>query len=109
MANDYQKIRIIMHSFDHQLIDKSLKNLIEIIKGSGTKIIGPIPFPTKIKRYTILRSPHVNKKSREQFEIRTHKRMIDIVFDATSKGDTVKRLENLKLPAGVDIEVKLPE
>lgn len=109
MPDDYQKIRIILRSFDHRLIDKSIKNIIEAVKELGAKIIGPVPFPTKIKRYTILRSPHVNKKSREQFEIRTHKRMIDIVFDATSKGDTVKRLENLKLPAGVDIEVKLPE
>jgi len=107
MANDYQKIRIIMHSFDHQLIDKSLKNLIEIIKGSGTKIIGPIPFPTKIKRYTILRSPHVNKKSREQFEIRTHKRLIDIVFEPSN--DTIRKLNDLKLPGGVDIELKLPD
>jgi len=107
MANDYQKIRIILRSFDHRLIDKSIKNIIEAVKELGAKIIGPVPFPTKIKRYTILRSPHVNKKSREQFEIRTHKRLIDIVFEPSN--DTIRKLNDLKLPGGVDIELKLPD
>ncbi len=107
MANEAQKIRIILRSFDHRLIDKSLKNLINIVKETGAEIAGPVPLPTKIRRYTILRSPHVNKKSREQFEIRTHKRMVDIMFQSAK--DTIRRLSDIKLPAGVDIEVKVPE
>lgn len=107
MVDESQKIRIILRSFDHRLIDKSLKNLINVVKDTGAEINGPIPLPTKIRRYTILRSPHANKKSREQFEIRTHKRMVDIIFQSTK--DTIKRLSDIKLPAGVDIEVKVPE
>lgn len=102
---DAQKIRIILRSFDHKLIDMSLNKLIDMIKNTGAETIGPIPLPCKKKIYTIQRSTHVNKKSREQFELRTHKRMLDI--NLTSK-DTIKKLSDMKLPAGVDIEVKVP-
>lgn len=103
---DAQKIRIILRSFDHRLIDMSLKNLIEMVKSTEADIIGPIPLPCKKKIYTIQRSPHVNKKSREQFELRTHKRMIDIKL---SSKEAIKKLSDIKLPAGVDIEVKVPD
>ena len=99
-----QKIRLKLKSFESDLLDSSVKDIIETVKKTGARVKGPIPLPTRISRYTVLRSPHVNKKSREQFEIRTHKRLLDIV-DASQQ--TVDALMKIDLPAGVDIEVKL--
>lgn len=99
-----QKIRIKLKSFDHGLIDVAAARIIEAATKSGCKISGPIPLPTDKEIITILRSPHVNKDSREQFELRTHKRLIDI-FSPTSK--TMDMLSKLDLPAGVDIKIKL--
>ena len=98
------KIRIRLKAFDHQLLDQSSQRIVETAKRTGASVSGPIPLPTEKNIYTILRSPHVNKDSREQFEMRTHKRLIDI-NEPTSK--TVDALMRLDLPAGVDIEIKL--
>ena len=99
-----QKIRIKLKSYDHNLIDKSSERIVRTVKQSGAVVSGPIPLPTKRSVYTVNRSPHVDKKSREQFETKVHKRLIDI-FSSTQK--TVDSLMNLELPAGVDVEVKL--
>jgi len=99
-----QKIRIRLKAFDHKILDQSAEKIVETAKRTGASVAGPIPLPTERNVYTILRSPHVNKDSREQFEMRTHKRLIDIV-DPTPK--TVDALMGLDLPAGVDIEIKL--
>jgi small subunit ribosomal protein S10 len=98
------KIRIRLKAFDHQLLDQSSQKIVETAKKTGANVSGPIPLPTEKNIFTILRSPHVNKDSREQFEMRTHKRLIDI-NDPTPK--TVDALMRLDLPAGVDIEIKL--
>ena len=97
-----QKVRIRMEAYDHEILDHSAVEIVETAKRTGAKVSGPIPLPTRIERYTVLRSPHVNKKSREQFEIRTHKRLIDIA-DPTSK--TVDALGRLSMPAGVDLSL----
>ncbi|MGI5874362.1 MAG: 30S ribosomal protein S10 [Bacillota bacterium] len=99
-----QKIRIKLRAFDHKLLDQSAERIVETARKTGAAISGPIPLPTEKSIYTILRSPHVNKDSREQFEMRTHKRLIDIL-NASSK--TVDSLMRLDLPTGVDIEIKL--
>ena len=99
-----QKIRIRLKAYDHRLLDASAEKIVETAKRTGAQIAGPIPLPTEKNIYTILRSPHVNKDSREQFEMRTHKRLIDII-DPTPK--TMDSLMRLDLPAGVDIEIKL--
>ena len=99
-----QKIRIRLKSFDYKLIDQSALEIVETAKRSGAMVRGPVPLPTRFKRFDILRSPHVNKSSRDQFEIRTHQRLMDIV-DPTDK--TVDDLMRLDLPAGVDVEIKL--
>ncbi len=99
-----KKIRIKLRSFDHRVLDESVKQIIEIAESTGVRIVGPIPLPTKKQIYTVLRSPHVNKKSREQFQLCTHKRLIDIL-DPTTR--TVDALSHLNLPAGVDVEMKL--
>ena len=99
-----QKIRIRLKAYDHKALDQSAVKIVETAKRTGASVSGPIPLPTEKQIYTILRSPHVNKDSREQFEMRTHKRLID-VLDPTSK--TVDALTRLELPAGVDIEIKL--
>jgi small subunit ribosomal protein S10 len=99
-----QKIRIRLKAFDHKILDQSAERIVETAKRTGAQVSGPIPLPTKKSIYTILRSPHVNKDSREQFEMRTHKRLIDIL-EPTPK--TVDSLMRLDLPAGVDIEIKL--
>jgi small subunit ribosomal protein S10 len=99
-----QKIRIRLKAFDYRLIDQSASQIVDTAKRTGAVVKGPIPLPTKIERYDVLRSPHVNKTSRDQFEIRTHLRMMDIV-DPTDK--TVDALMKLDLPAGVDVEIKL--
>ena len=101
MAN--QRIRIKLKSYDHRLIDKWTDRIIKTIKSTGGIVSGPIPLPTKKSVYTVLRSPHVDKKSREQFEIRTHKRLIDIIEPTQS---TVDALMKLDLSAGVDVEIK---
>jgi len=101
---DNQKIRIRLKGFDHRLLDRSVKDIAETAKRTGAKVIGPIPLPTRINKYCVLRSPHVDKKSREQFEIRTHKRLMDIVEPSQN---TVDALMKLDLPAGVDVEIKL--
>ncbi len=99
-----QKIRIRLKSYDHKLLDQSAAKIVETANRSGASVSGPIPLPTEKNIYTILRSPHVNKDSREQFEMRTHKRLIDII-DPTPK--TMDSLIRMDLPAGVDIEIKL--
>ena len=106
MVQEYQgqKIRIRLKAFDHKFLDQSASEILETARRTGARIAGPIPLPTKIERYTVLRSPHVDKKSREQFEIRTHKRLIDIVNPSAK---TIEALTNLSLPSGVDIDVKM--
>ena len=99
-----QNIRIRLKAFDHRILDHSTLEIVNTAKRTGAQVRGPIPLPTRIKKFTVNRSPHVNKKSREQFEIRTHKRMLDIV-DPTPQ--TVDALMKLDLAAGVDIEIKL--
>ncbi len=99
-----QKIRIKLKAYDHNLIDLSAEKIVETVKKTGTKVSGPIPLPTEKEIITILRAPHKDKDSREQFELRTHKRLIDI-YNPTSK--TVDSLMKLDLPAGVDISIKL--
>lgn len=98
-----QKIRIKLKSFDNSLIDKSAERIVRTVKQTGAVVSGPIPLPTRRSVYTVLRSPHVDKKSREQFESRIHKRLIDI-FSSTQK--TIDALMRLELPSGVDVEVK---
>ena len=101
---DTQKIRIRLKSYDHRLLDQSVVEIVDTAKRTGARVVGPIPLPVRINRVTVLRSPHVDKKSREQFEVRTHKRLVDIV-DPTSQ--TVDALMRLDLAAGVDVEIKL--
>ena len=99
-----QKIRIRLKAYDHRLLDRSVKEIVETASRTGAAIKGPIPLPTKINKYCVLRSPHVDKKSREQFEMRTHKRLMDIMEPTQN---TVDALMKLDLPAGVDVELKL--
>lgn len=99
-----QKIRIQLRGFDHKLLDQSAAEIVETAKRTGARVAGPIPLPTKIKKFCVLRSPHVDKKSREQFEIRTHKRLLDILEPTQA---TVDALMKLDLSAGVDVEIKL--
>ncbi len=101
---DSQNIRIRLKAFDHRVLDQSTGEIVNTAKRTGAQVRGPIPLPTQIEKFTVLRSPHVNKKSREQFEIRTHKRVLDIV-DPTP--ETVDALMKLDLAAGVDVEIKL--
>ena len=101
---DTQNIRIRLKAFDHRLLDLSTKEIVHTAKRTGANVRGPIPLPTRIEKFTVNRSPHVNKKSREQFEIRTHKRLIEIVGPSAETIDSLSRLE---LPSGVDIEIKL--
>jgi|TARA_R110000868_G_scaffold29889_1_gene110928 small subunit ribosomal protein S10 len=99
-----QNIRIRLKAFDHRVLDSSTSEIVDTAKRTGAEVRGPIPLPTKIEKYTVLRSPHVDKKSREQFEIRTHKRLLDII-DPTPQ--TVDALMKLDLASGVDVEIKL--
>lgn len=99
-----QKIRIRLKAYEHRILDESAERIVEIARKSGANISGPIPLPTEKNIYCVLRSPHVDKKSREHFEIRTHKRLIDIYFDPDKK--TIDALMKMDLPAGVDIEIK---
>ena len=99
-----QRIRIRLKGYDHRVLDQSSGDIVETAKRTGARVAGPIPLPTRIERYTVNRSPHVNKKSMEQFEMRTHKRLLDII-EPTAK--TVDELKKLNLPAGVDINIKI--
>ena len=103
---DKQKIRIRLKAYDHEIIDQSTKKIVETVVRTQAKVRGPVPLPTEIRRFTVIRSPHVDKDSREHFEMRIHKRLLDIV-DPTSK--TVESLQRLDLPAGVDIEIKIQQ
>ena len=101
---DSQNIRIKLQAYDHRLLDQSVKEIVNTAKRTGAQVSGPIPMPTRIQRYTVNRSPHIDKKSREQFEIRTHKRLIDIIDWLPQ---TVDALMKLDLASGVDVEIKL--
>ncbi len=99
-----QKIRIRLKAYDHEVIDQSTKKIVETVLRTGAQVRGPVPLPTEIHRYCVVRGPHVDKDSREHFEMRIHKRLLDIVEPATK---TVESLQRLDLPAGVDIEIKI--
>ncbi len=99
-----QKIRIKIKSYDHNLVDKAAKKIVKTVKDTGAVVNGPIPLPTRKRIFTVLRSPHVNKKSREQFQLNTHKRLLDI-YGSSSK--TINELMKLELPSGVDVEIKI--
>jgi small subunit ribosomal protein S10 len=99
-----QKIRVCLKSYDYKLLDKSVQEIVDTVKRTGATVAGPIPLPTMVNKFCVLRSPHVDKKSREQFEIRTHKRLLDIL-DPTQQ--TVDALMKLDLAAGIDVEIKL--
>jgi len=99
-----QKIRIRLKAYDHRILDQSVNEIVETAKRTGAQVAGPIPLPTALNKFTVLRSPHVDKKSREQFEIRTHKRLLDILEPSPQ---TVDALMKLDLSAGVDVEIKL--
>ena len=104
MVVNSQKIRIRLKAYDHRLLDQSTKEIVDTAKRTGARVAGPIPLPTSINKFCVLRSPHVDKKSREQFEIRTHKRLLDIL-EPTQQ--TIDALMKLDLAAGVDVEIKL--
>ena len=99
-----QKIRIRLKAFDHTLLDQSVEEILDTATRTGARVVGPIPLPTRINKYCVLRSPHIDKKSREQFEIRTHKRLLDILEPTQ---ETIDALMKLNLSAGVDVELKL--
>jgi small subunit ribosomal protein S10 len=103
MSSLRERIRIRLKAYDHRILDQSTTEIVETAKKTGAQVAGPIPLPTMKNRFTVLRSPHVDKKSREQFEIRTHKRLLDILEPTQ---DTVDALMKLDLPAGVDVEIK---
>lgn len=103
MAKIKQKIRVKLRAYDHRLLDQSTIDIVETAKKTGAKVSGPIPLPTKREVFTVLRSPHIDKESREQFQIKTHKRLLDII-EPTSK--TIDALKKLDLPSGVDVEIK---
>ena len=98
------KIRIRLKAFDHAVIDQTASDIVRTAEKSGARVSGPIPLPTRTQRWTVLRSPHIDKKSREQFELKTHKRVIDII---DSRPQTIDALTKLDLPAGVDVEIKV--
>jgi small subunit ribosomal protein S10 len=98
------KIRIRLKAYDHRILDSSVGEIVETARNTGARVVGPVPLPTRISRQTVLRSPHVDKKSREQFEIRTHKRLIDIV---EPQPETLEALTKLDLPAGLHVEITL--
>ena len=99
-----QKIRIKLQSYDHNLVDKSAEKIVKTVKAAGAVVSGPIPLPTHKRIYTVLRSPHVNKKSREQFQLCAHKRLMDIY---SSSSNTIDALMKLELPSGVDVKIKV--
>jgi small subunit ribosomal protein S10 len=99
-----QKIRIRLKAFDHRILDQSARQIVDTAERTGAHVVGPVPLPTHIEKFTVLRSPFIDKDSQEQFEIRTHKRLIDVIEPGSK---TVDQLMRLQLPAGVDIEIKL--
>ncbi len=99
-----QKIRIRLKAFDHRILDQSARQIVDTAERTGANVVGPVPLPTHIEKYTVIRGPFIDKDSREQFEIRTHKRLIDVIEPGSK---TVDQLMRLQLPAGVDIEIKL--
>jgi small subunit ribosomal protein S10 len=101
---DTQSIRIRLRAFDHRVLDQSIKEIVNTAKRTGAGVRGPIPLPTRIERFTVLRSPHVDKKSQEAFEMRTHKRLLDVIEPTPQ---TIDALMKLDLPAGVDVEIKI--
>ncbi|MDD9901685.1 MAG: 30S ribosomal protein S10 [Alphaproteobacteria bacterium] len=101
---DAQNIRVRLRAYDHRMLDQSTKEIVNTAKRTGAEVRGPIPLPTRIEKFTVLRSPHVNKKSREQFEMRTHKRLLDIINPTPQ---TIDALMKLDLAAGVDVDIKL--
>ena len=103
MIGENERIRIRLKAYDYRILDASAREIVETARRTGARIAGPVPLPTRRERWTVLRSPHVDKKSREQFEIRTHKRLLDILEPT---GETVDALMKLDLPAGVDVEIK---
>ncbi len=103
-AMDRQKIRIRLKAYDHRILDQSVEEIVDTARRTGARISGPIPLPTEINKLTVLRSPFIDKKSREQFEVRTHKRLVDILEPTA---ETVDALMKLELAAGVDVEIKL--
>jgi len=103
MTEQQQKIRIRLKAYDHRILDQSTAEIVATAKRTGAKVSGPIPLPTKREDYTVLRSPHIDKKSREQFQVKIHKRLLDII-NPTSK--TIDALKKLNLPTGVNIEIK---
>ena len=103
MAKETERIRIRMEAYDHRALDASAKEIVEHARRTNAKVSGPIPLPTRIERYTVLRGPHIDKKSREQFEMRTHKRLIDI-YDANAR--TIEALNRLVVPAGIFVKKK---
>ena len=104
MSIPAQIIKIRMEAYDHEVVDKSAADIVDTAKRTGARVAGPIPLPTRIERYTVLRSPHIDKKAREQFEIRTHKRIL-FISEPTAK--TIDAISKLNLPAGVDIRIKV--
>jgi small subunit ribosomal protein S10 len=104
MAMDTQSIRIRLKAFDHRILDSATSEILNTAKRTGARVVGPVPLPTRIERFTVLRSPHVDKKSQEAFEMRTHKRLLDII-EPTEQ--TISALMKLDLPAGVDVEIKI--
>ncbi|MEY4189725.1 MAG: hypothetical protein RIR17_461 [Planctomycetota bacterium] len=105
MASSNEKIRIRMEAYDHEVLDRTAQEIVQIAEQSGAFVNGPIPLPTRVERYTVLRSPHIDRKSREQFEIRTHKRLIEIL---QPQGKTIEALnKGLSLPPGVDIKIRV--
>ncbi|WP_194776480.1 30S ribosomal protein S10 [Pararhodonellum marinum] len=99
-----QKIRIKLKSYDHSLVDKSSEKIVKAVKSTGAIVVGPIPLPTKKEKFTVLRSPHVNKKARDQYQLCTYKRLVDIY---SNSGKTVDALMKIELPSGVDVEIKV--
>jgi small subunit ribosomal protein S10 len=99
-----QKIRIRLKAFDHRILDQSARQIVDTAERTGAHVVGPVPLPTRIEKFTVIRSPFIDKDSQEQFEIRTHKRLIDVIEPGSK---TVDQLMRLQLPAGVDIEIKL--
>lgn len=103
MATETERIRIRMEAYDHRALDTSAKEIVEQARRTNARVSGPVPLPTRIERYTVLRGPHIDKKSREQFEMRTHKRLIDI-YDANAR--TIEALNRLVVPAGIFVKIK---
>ncbi len=101
-----EKIRVCLKAYDHRLLDRSVREIVDTAKRTGAKVVGPVPLPTRIYKFTLLRSPHKHKRGMEQFEIRTHKRLVDIIEPTQQTVDALMRLE---LPAGVEVEIKLPK